>query len=134
MMEQDPGFPPGTDLTDVLEFYFQCCSLEVTANKLSVLAATLANGGTNPLTSEQIFSPKTVKNCLSFMNSCGMYDYSGEFAFKIGIPSKSGVGGGIISVIPGLMGVVTFSPPLDKYGNSVRGILSYLFLYLASET
>ena len=122
MKEQNPGFPPDTNLTDVLEFYFQCCSLEVTANKLSVLAGTLASGGINPLTSQQIFSSKTVKNCLSLMNSCGMYDYSGEFAFSIGIPSKSGVGGGIVSVIPGLMGIATFSPRLDSYGNSARGI------------
>lgn len=122
MKEQDVGFPENTDLHNVLEFYFQCCSLSVTADKLSILAATLANYGTNPITGEQIFKPETVKNCLSLMNSCGMYDYSGEYSFTIGIPSKSGVGGGIISVIPGVMGISTFSPKLDKYGNSSKGI------------
>jgi glutaminase len=122
MKEQDVGFPDNTDLHNVLEFYFQCCSLSVTAEKLSILAGTLANYGINPITNEQIFKPETVKNCLSLMNSCGMYDYSGEYSFTIGIPSKSGVGGGIISVIPGVMGISTFSPKLDRYGNSSKGI------------
>jgi glutaminase len=122
MKEQKIGFPDNTDLHNILEFYFQCCSLSVTADKLAILAGTLANYGTNPITGEQIFKPDTVKNCLSLMNSCGMYDYSGEYSFTIGIPSKSGVGGGIISVIPGVMGISTFSPKLDKYGNSAKGI------------
>jgi len=122
MKEQKVGFPDNTDLHNILEFYFQCCSLSVTADKLAILAGTLANYGTNPITGEQIFKPETVKNCLSLMNSCGMYDYSGEYSFTIGIPSKSGVGGGIISVIPGVMGISTFSPKLDKFGNSSKGI------------
>lgn len=110
------------DLQDVLEFYFQTCSIEYSCEQLSILAATLANGGINPITNEKIFESENVKNCLSIMNSCGMYDYSGEWAFKVGIPAKSGVGGGIFLVIPGIMGIATFSPPLDKNGNSVRGI------------
>jgi len=121
MMEQSPGFPTNTNLKGIMEFYFQCCALEVTAKKLSYAAATLANGGINPLTGERIFSHDTVKHCLSIMFMCGMYDYSGEFAFKVGIPSKSGVSGAIVSIIPNVMGVCTFSPPLDKYGNSFRG-------------
>ena len=121
MYEQDPGFPSGTHLKGVMEFYFQSCALEVTAKKLSYVAATLANGGVNPLTGERIFSHETVKNCLSVMFMCGMYDYSGEFAFKVGIPSKSGVSGAVISIIPNVMGICTFSPPLDGFGNSVRG-------------
>eukprot|EP01083_Nonionella_stella_P018214 50845_1 len=122
MYEQSPGFPPNTDLKGVLEFYFQNCSLEATTKKLSIAAATLANGGVNPLTGQQVFSPETVRNCLSIMTFCGMYDYSGEFAFKIGIPSKSGVSGAIVSVVPNVMGICTFSPLLDSYGNSVRGV------------
>jgi len=122
MYEQTPGFPPNTNLKGVLEFYFQCCSLEVTARKLSYVAATLANGGINPLTGERIFEPDTVRHCLSIMFCCGMYDLSGEFAFKVGIPSKSGVSGAIISIVPNVMGVCTFSPCLDGFGNSVRGV------------
>lgn len=122
MKEQKIGFPENTDLHNVLEFYFQCCSLSVTAEKLAILAGTLANYGINPITNEQIFKPETVKNCLSLMNSCGMYNYSGEYSFTVGIPSKSCVGGGVISVIPGVMGISTFSPKLDSYGNSSKGI------------
>lgn len=110
------------DLFDILDFYFQTCSIEFTCEQLSVLAATLANGGICPITNEKIFESENVKNCLSLMNSCGMYDYSGEWSFKVGIPAKSGVGGGIFLVIPGVMGIATFSPRLDKNGNSVRGI------------
>ena len=105
-----------------MDFYFESCSLELTSKKLSVVAATLANGGINPLTGDKIFSDTTVRNCLSLMNSCGMYDYSGEFAFKIGLPAKSGVAGGIFLVIPNVMGICTFSPKLDCFGNSVKGI------------
>ena len=122
MYEQKPGFPKLTHLKGIMEFYFQCCSLEVTTAKLSHLAATLANGGVNPLTGDQIFSTETVRNCLSIMYLCGMYDYSGEFAFTVGIPSKSSVSGAVVSIIPNVMGVCTFSPPLDAYGNSVRGV------------
>jgi len=122
MYEQKPGFPKLTHLKGVMEFYFQCCSLEVTTAKLSHLAATLANGGINPLTGDQIFSTETVRNCLSIMYLCGMYDYSGEFAFHVGIPSKSSVSGAVISIIPNVMGVCSYSPPLDEYGNSVRGV------------
>ena len=110
------------NLFDVLDLYFQTCSIEYSCEQLSVLAATLANGGICPVTNEKVFDSEHVKNCLSLMNSCGMYDYSGEWCFKIGIPAKSGVGGGIFLVIPGKMGIATFSPNLDKIGNSVRGI------------
>lgn len=89
---------------------------------MSVVAATLANGGVNPMTGKRVFEQHHVRNCLSLMASCGMYDYSGEFAFTMGFPAKSGVGGGILIVIPGLMGICTFSPRLDGIGNSVRGV------------
>jgi len=122
-MRENGAFPENvTNINDVLEFYFQCCSLMITSNTLSIIAATLANGGVCPLTGIQVFSTGTVKNCLSMMYSCGMYDYSGEFAFTIGLPAKSGVAGGVFTIVPNVMGICTFSPPLDKYGNSVKGV------------
>ena len=89
---------------------------------MSVIAGTLANGGVCPVTNERVFAPRTVQNCLSLMYSCGMYDFSGEFAFTIGLPAKSGVAGALLIVIPNVMGICTWSPRLDKLGNSVRGI------------
>jgi glutaminase len=121
-MREKGAFPPGVELLDVLDFYFQVCSIEVTSKSMSVLAATLANGGTCPLTGEQVFRPDYVKDCLSLMASCGMYDFSGEFAFRVGIPAKSGVSGAIMLVVPNLLGLVLWSPRLDDLGNSVRGI------------
>ncbi|WP_440072496.1 glutaminase A [Streptosporangium sp. OZ121] len=121
-MREHGSFPEGTDLVETLEFYFQCCSIEVDARSLSVVAAALANGGVNPLTGERVFSADTVRKCLSLMSSCGMYDYSGEFAFTIGLPAKSGVSGGLMIVVPGVMGICVWSPRLDALGNSVRGV------------
>jgi glutaminase len=121
-MREAGAFRPGTDLVATLEFYFQCCSIEVDAQMLAVAAASLANAGVCPLTEEPVFTPGTVQSCLSLMSSCGMYDFSGEFAFTIGLPAKSGVSGAIMLVIPGLMGICVWSPRLDELGNSVRGI------------
>jgi glutaminase len=121
-MREHGSFPEGTDLVETLEFYFQCCSIEVDARSLSVVAASLANGGVNPLTGDRVFSADTVRKCLSLMSSCGMYDYSGEFAFTIGLPAKSGVSGGLMIVVPGVMGICVWSPRLDALGNSVRGV------------
>ena len=122
MMRSKNAFPPNTDITDVLEFYFQICSLQTDCETMSIIAATLANGGVFPSTGERVLRSETVQQCLSVMNSCGMYDYSGEFAFKIGLPAKSGVSGAIMIIVPGLMGICTFSPNLDSYGNSTRGV------------
>ena len=121
-MRESGSFPDGIDLEETLEFYFQCCSIELTAEAFSVMGATLARSGQCPMTGELVFDPENVKHCLSLMYSCGMYDFSGEFAFSIGLPAKSGVGGGLIMVIPNLMSICVWSPPLDENGNTVRGI------------
>jgi glutaminase len=107
---------------DAFPFYFQCCSVEIDAESLSVAAASLANGGTSPVGGGRVLSTSTVQRCLSLMSSCGMYDYSGEFAFSIGLPAKSGVSGALMVVIPQVMGICVWSPRLDALGNSVRGI------------
>ena len=121
-MREHKAFPEGTDMLQALEFYFQSCAMELDADSMSVLAATLANGGVCPTTGERVFRTDTVQNCLSLMVSCGMYDFSGEFAFSVGLPAKSGVGGGMIVVVPNLMGLCIWSPRLDARGNPVRGI------------
>ena len=121
-MRENKAFPQWADMIQTLEFYFQVCSIDVNADKMSVIAGTLANGGVCPVTNERVFAPRTVQNCLSLMYSCGMYDFSGEFAFTIGLPAKSGVAGALLIVIPNVMGICTWSPRLDKLGNSVRGI------------
>jgi glutaminase len=112
----------GERMEESLELYFQQCSVLVNCHDLAVMGATLANGGVNPVTGQQAIQSQYVKYLLSIMHSCGMYDYSGEWAFRVGIPSKSGVSGGIVGVIPGRFGIGVFSPPLDAKGNSVRGI------------
>jgi glutaminase len=121
-MKEKHVFPEGSDLLQTLEFYFQCCSIETTCESMAVIAATLANGGVCPLTGERVLRPSTVRACLSLMSSCGMYDYSGEFAFTIGLPAKSGVAGGLMVVVPNVLGLCTWSPRLGALGNSVRGI------------
>ena len=121
-MRESGAFRPGVDLQQTLEFYFQACSIEVDAEMLAIAAASLANAGVCPLTEDPVFSATTVQSCLSLMSSCGMYDFSGEFAFTIGLPAKSGVSGALMLVIPGLMGICIWSPRLDEHGNSVRGI------------
>uniref|UniRef100_A0A673J737 glutaminase n=1 Tax=Sinocyclocheilus rhinocerous TaxID=307959 RepID=A0A673J737_9TELE len=121
-LKEKKCFPTGTDMTAVLDLYFQLCSIEVTCESASVMAATLANGGFCPITGERVLSPEAVRDTLSLMHSCGMYDFSGQFAFHVGLPAKSGVAGGILLVVPNVMGIMCWSPSLDKLGNSVRGI------------
>jgi glutaminase len=121
-MREKKAFPPDSDLLDCLDFYFQCCSIEASTKALSVIAATLANGGNCPLTGAQVMRADHVKNCLSLMSSCGMYDFSGQFAFQVGIPAKSGVSGAILLVVPNVAGFAVWSPRLDELGNSVRGV------------
>ena len=121
-MQEKGAFPKGTNILETLDFYFQACSIEVTARQMSVIAATLANAGVCPITNDRIFSNDTVKNCLSLMYSCGMYDFSGEFAFTMGLPAKSGVSGALMVVVPQVAGFAIWSPRLDALGNSVRGV------------
>ena len=111
------------DVTAVLDVYFRQCSILVTARDLAIMAATLANNGVNPQTGERVASPYVVARTLSAMTSSGMYDFAGEWMYRVGIPAKSGVGGGIIAALPSQLGLGTFSPRLDEFGNSVRGVL-----------
>ena len=111
------------DVTAVLDVYFLQCSILVTARDLAIMAATLANGGINPMTGQRVVSSYVVARTLSVMASSGMYDFAGEWMYRVGIPAKSGVGGGIIASLPSQLGLGTFSPRLDEYGNSVRGVL-----------
>lgn len=105
-----------------LDLYFRQCALLVTAKDLAVMAATLANNGVNPITRDVAIRPDCVKSMLSIMASCGMYDYSGEWIYRVGLPAKSGVGGGIVAVLPGQFGIGIYSPLLDPNGNSHRGL------------
>ncbi|CAI2335229.1 unnamed protein product [Caenorhabditis sp. 36 PRJEB53466] len=109
-------------LREELDLYFQLCSLETNCDTAAVMAATLANGGICPLTTEKCLGSRPCRDILSLMYSCGMYDYSGKFAFQVGLPAKSGVSGIMIVVIPNVMGIALYSPPLDKTGNSCRGV------------
>lgn len=126
--ESRVAFGPGTisrgELDSHLEFYYQLCALRGDCRSLAVVAATLANGGTNPVTQEstELTHGTTVPDCLNLLYTCGMYDYSGTFAMRVGLPAKSGVSGGMIVVIPGVGGFCLFSPKLDRWGNPLRGI------------
>lgn len=109
---------------DVLEIYFRQCSMLVNCRDLAIMAATLANDGVNPVTGDTAMPAEFVQDVLSVMLSCGMYDYAGQWAYEVGIPAKSGVSGCVIAVIPGQIGIATYSPRLDSYGNSVRGVMA----------
>lgn len=109
-------------IEESLELYFQQCSILVNSVDLAMMGATLAKGGVNPQTGERAVDQRMVKYLLSIMLSCGMYDYAGEWAYRVGIPAKSGVAGGVVGVVPGKFGIGVYSPMLDEKGNSVRGI------------
>ena len=110
------------DVEGLLELYLRHCSVAVSCRDLAVMGATLADGGRNPLNGAQVLPRRRVRDVLSVMLTCGMYDYAGSWAFEVGLPAKSGVSGGILAVIPGKFGIGVFSPGLDVYGNSVRGV------------
>ncbi len=110
------------DVEATLDLYFRQCSVRVTCHDLALMAATLANGGRQPVTGARALEEKNVERVLSVMSTCGMYDYAGEWAYAVGLPAKSGVAGGVIAVLPGQLGIGVFSPRLDARGNSRRGI------------
>ncbi|MCY1047119.1 glutaminase A [Corallococcus sp. bb12-1] len=111
---------PG-DPMEALDVYTRQCSVNVTAKDLAIMGATLANGGMNPVTGKRVVDSENAQKVLSLMLTTGLYENSGDWSFTAGLPAKSGVGGGIVAVVPGRFAVATFSPPLDKSGNSVRG-------------
>jgi glutaminase len=111
-----------------LDLYFRQCSISVSTIDLAVMAATFANLGQNPITGEQVFDMTAIRNTLSVMFTCGMYDSSGFWAHDVGLPAKSGVGGGILGIVNRQLGIGTYSPLLDANGNSVRGIESFKML------
>src|SRR5450631_1681206 len=110
------------DVDTVLSVYFRQCAVLVDARDLAVMAATLANGGVNPLTGDTVVSAAVVSRVLTVMATCGMYDFAGEWLYRVGLPAKSGVSGGIAAAQPGRLGFGAHSPLLDPRGNSVRGI------------
>lgn len=114
ILEGDPEQP--------LDAYFRQCSMQVTARDLALMGAALANDGVNPITGVRALQARFVPRVLAVMGTCGMYDYSGNWIFQVGMPAKSGVGGGIVAVLPGQFGLAVYSPRLDERGNSVRGI------------
>jgi len=108
-----------------LDLYFKQCSIMATPTDLAMIGATIANLGVHPVTGQQIFDIDAVRDTQSVMFSCGMYDFSGGWTYEVGIPAKSGVGGGILGVVNRQLGIGTYSPRLDSTGNSVRGIAAF---------
>lgn len=109
-------------VSEALDVYFRQCSLLVTAHDLAVMAATIANGGINPITGLEVVDQDTAEQVLTVMATCGTYDYAGEWMFRAGLPAKTGVSGGLAAASPGRMGIGAFSPRVDERGNSVRAI------------
>ncbi len=114
--------------SDAAELYTKQCALNVSAKDLAVMGATLADGGMNPLTKDRLVDPEVCHYTLAVMATAGLYETSGDWLFDIGLPGKSGIGGGIVTVSPGKGGLGTFAPPIDQAGNSVKGQLVAKFL------
>ncbi|HEY5979168.1 MAG TPA: glutaminase A [Microlunatus sp.] len=112
------------DPDEATDVYTRQCSIEVTAHDLAVMAATLANGGVNPMTGARVVGTGVCRRVLAAMATAGLYEMSGDWLYEIGMPGKSGVSGGVVTVSPGKGGLATYSPPLDAAGNSVRGQLA----------
>ena len=110
------------EVEHILYQYFSQCSLLVNCHDLAMLGATLANMGTNPVTGQRVFDFQYVKDVLTVMFTCGLYDHAGDWAYRVGVPAKSGVSGGIVAVVNRQLGIAVYSPRLDAKGNSVRGI------------
>jgi glutaminase len=111
------------EVDHILHQYFSQCSLLVNCQDLALMAATVANMGSNPVTGERAFDFQYIKDVLAVMFTCGLYDHSGEWAYRVGLPAKSGVSGGILGIVNRQLGIAVYSPKLDAKGNSVRGIL-----------
>nr|WP_169811187.1 glutaminase A [Nocardia amamiensis] len=111
-----------SDPDEAVDLYFRQCSITVTCEDLALMAATLADNGLNPATGERAISPALTEHVLSVMTTCGMYNAAGDWVTTVGLPAKSGVGGGIVAVLPGQIGIAVYSPRLDAHGNSVRGV------------
>ena len=116
------------DPAEAVDLYTRQCALSVSAKDLAVMGATLADGGVNPITRERVVDPSVCHYVLAVMTIAGLYETSGDWLFDIGLPGKSGIGGGIATVSPGKGGIGTFAPPLDRAGNSVKGQLVARFL------
>lgn len=116
------------DPAEAVALYTKQCALNVSAKDLAVMGATLADGGVNPITGERVVDPMVCHYALAVMATAGLYETSGDWLYDIGLPGKSGIGGGIVTVSPGKGGLGTFAPPLDKAGNSVKGQLVAKFL------
>ncbi|MGH7153806.1 MAG: glutaminase A [Acetobacteraceae bacterium] len=116
------------DPADATDLYTKQCSLNVTAHDLAVMGSTLADGGVNPITGKRVVSAESCRYALAVMATAGLYETSGDWLYEIGLPGKSGIGGGIVTVSPGKGGLGTFAPPLDAAGNSVKGQLVAEFL------
>lgn len=110
------------DPEPALDLYFRQCSVLLDCRDLALAAATLANGGVNPVTGQRAVAAEHLRAILSVMTTCGVYDFTGEWVYRVGMPAKSGVGGGIMAVLPGQLGIAVYSPALDERGNSVRGV------------
>jgi glutaminase len=110
------------DIEEIVAVYLSACSVTVTTDELALMGATLANGGTNPLTGARAMPRDHVRDVASVMVTCGMYDAAGQWFYDVGIPAKSGVSGGIVAAIPGRIGIAVYSPGLDAHGNSARGV------------
>jgi len=116
------------DPVQATDIYTKQCAISVNAKDLAIMAATLANGGLNPVTKKVVVSPETVKYTLPVMATAGLYDDAGQWLFATGLPGKSGVGGGIIAVVPGKFGIAVISPPLSPAGNSVKAIYTIKYI------
>jgi len=113
---------------ETIPLYLSATSISVNTENLAVMGATLANWGVNPITKKRVLKEEYIQNILSVMTTNGMYDDSGEWLFTVGLPAKSGVCGGIIGIVPGKFAIAVYSPPLDKFGNSVRGAKTMKYL------
>eukprot|EP00742_Colponemidia_sp_Colp-10_P009115 GILJ01009914.1.p1 GENE.GILJ01009914.1~~GILJ01009914.1.p1 ORF type:complete len:506 (+),score=62.92 GILJ01009914.1:17-1534(+) len=135
LLRETKMFQSTSDVIDAVELFLRCCCVKGNAQSLSVVAATLANGGLCPYTGQRLFQPSTVKNCLTVMSCCGMQDFSSEWSFRVGVPAKSSTSGCIMVVIPNVLGMCVWSEQLDRHQNSAAGLnfLSQLFMKFTFE-